>query len=158
MKTCTKCKEEKMLEEFYKDSKSKDGKSRWCGACLRSARNANYATAAGKAKNDAYGKRMREKNRIFLFEYMLEHPCVDCGEGNPIVLEFDHKDPAEKSFGIGGSGMLFKSWNTVLKEIEKCDVRCANCHKIKTATQFGWYKAQRWAEHNSVVEHGYANG
>jgi len=81
----------------------------------------------------------RKKQRI-IYEYKLRHPCVDCGEADPIVLELDHrenKDPrltTRKSFSLGGLGM-----NALLEELEKCDVRCANCHRRRTAEDRGYY-------------------
>ena len=39
-------------------------------------------------------------------------------------------------------------WNLILEEIKKCEVRCANCHRIKTANQFGFEKL-KWS--NSMV-------
>jgi hypothetical protein len=65
---------------------------------------------------------------------------VDCSETNLIVLEFDHNDGVDKVKGVGymvGNGY---SWAAILKEMTKCEVRCANCHRIRTAEQFGWYK------------------
>lgn len=94
---------------------------------------------------------MRQQNRIKLFDYLITHPCVDCGETNPVVLDFDHRNPTEKEFGIGGAGLLFRSWQKVFVEIEKCDVRCANCHRIKTAKEQSWYKALRWDELQASV-------
>lgn len=72
-------------------------------------------------------------------EYLTTHPCVDCGERDPVVLEFDHRDPASKS---GDVGRLVHSGKraVVQAEIEKCDVRCGNCHRIRTAKQFGSYR------------------
>lgn len=77
------------------------------------------------------------KNRQFVFNCLKEHPCVDCGESDPIVLEFDHlRDKIDNV-----SSLIQSSSETVLlNEIEKCEIRCANCHRRKTAIQFNWYK------------------
>ena len=64
------------------------------------------------------------KKKIFLYEYLLSHPCVDCGENDPIVLEFDHVSPRESRASF--ASMSLPKLRT---EIVKCQVRCANCHK-----------------------------
>lgn len=69
---------------------------------------------------------------------LLAHPCVDCGETDPVVLEFDHR--SDKSDNIGSMLRHGTSTETMEREIAKCDVRCANCHRRKTAKQFGWWK------------------
>ena len=78
----------------------------------------------------------REKLRRFL----LAHPCVKCGESDPVVLEFDHIDPSRKLFSISQGYMGGQPWRNVQAEIDKCQVLCANCHKRRTAAQFNWYK------------------
>lgn len=74
--------------------------------------------------------------RPFVRQYLLEHPCVDCGEADPIVLEFDHRDRTTKRFNISryASSRTMKA-ETLLAEMEKCDVRCANCHRRKTVKE-----------------------
>lgn len=63
----------------------------------------------------------------------LDSGCVDCGyRKHPAALDFDHIDPMQKSFQISSS-LGSRSWDEILSEIEKCEVRCANCHRIKTA-------------------------
>lgn len=84
----------------------------------------------------AVNRARRELFRINLAEYLLEHPCVDCGEADPVVLEFDHL--RDKKHDI--SQMDTYMWDTVLEEIVKCEVCCANCHRRRTAKQFGWRK------------------
>lgn len=87
-------------------------------------------------------KRVKETKRINtqkLAEYLNEHPCVDCGETDIIVLHFDHIK-GEKKYGIGDHMSL--KWETLLKEIEKCVVRCANCHMRRTAIQQNWTKLE----------------
>jgi hypothetical protein len=78
-----------------------------------------------------------------LCEYLLAHPCVDCGEADPIVLEFDHVDRATKLQTVGFLAGRGYPWTTVEVELTKCDVRCANCHRRRTAAQFDWPKLHR---------------
>jgi hypothetical protein len=55
--------------------------------------------------------------------------CADCGERDPVVLEFDHRD------GKRGNVSTMTQWaslQTLRSEIEKCDVRCVNCHRRRT--------------------------
>lgn len=66
----------------------------------------------------------KAKKQIFIYEYLRSHPCVDCGETDPIVLEFDHISP--KGHRISLCSM---SLERLIAEVAKCKVRCANCHK-----------------------------
>ena len=72
-----------------------------------------------------------------LYGYLLEHPCVDCGVSDPVFLEFDHLDPSIKEHNIGN--LVGYKWETILKEIDKCEVVCANCHRKRTAKLQNWY-------------------
>ena len=74
----------------------------------------------------------------YLIEYFESHPCVECGEADPIVLEFDHL--RDKSFAIGPE-LAKRSWQAILDEIEKCEVVCANCHRRRTAHRRGSVRA-----------------
>ena len=67
-------------------------------------------------------------------DYFAIHPCADCGERDPLVLEFDHL--RDKRFNIG-SALPYRNWETILAEIEKCEVVCANCHRRRTAHRMG---------------------
>lgn len=84
-----------------------------------------------KARAKEFTRLNIEKLKAFIFEYLLTHPCVDCGESDPVVLEFDHVR-GEKRNSI--SEMVARSCglSTIKQEIEKCEVRCANCHRRKT--------------------------
>jgi predicted HNH restriction endonuclease len=73
-------------------------------------------------------KKRRIKLRLMAIEH-LGGKCSRCGYNKyPEVLEFHHKDPTQKLFGIGQRG-LTRSWKRVQAEIEKCDLLCANCHR-----------------------------
>ena len=84
-------------------------------------------------------KEIKKRNYKFIFNYLSTHFCVDCNESNPIVLEFDHRDNTNKTYAVSELINRGSSIKTLQKEIDKCDVRCANCHKIRTAKQFNWY-------------------
>jgi hypothetical protein len=74
----------------------------------------------------------------YLVAFFPGRPCVDCGESDPRVLEFDHL--RDKSFGIA-NGLRDHNWQAVLDEIAKCDVVCANCHRRRTAQRAGFARA-----------------
>lgn len=98
-----------------------------------------------KNKEDLYAaqKRQRQRTRKLLTEYLLNNPCELCGESDPIVLEFDHINPLEKTVTISRLISGHPSWQKVLNEINKCRVLCANCHRRHTYyQQNSWGKTQ----------------
>jgi hypothetical protein len=71
------------------------------------------------------------RNVSHLLEILRRHPCVDCQEGDPIVLEFDHIGPKRALVTqLARDGC---SLATIDQEIRQCEVRCANCHRRVTA-------------------------
>ncbi|WP_412061844.1 hypothetical protein [Rubrivirga sp. IMCC45206] len=90
--------------------------------------------ASQRTRNQGY----LERNAQHLWRYLLSHPCVDCGEADPIVLEFDHVR-GEKVGALSNMATRQFSVAKLNAEIAKCEVRCANCHKRKTAREQGWH-------------------
>lgn len=74
-------------------------------------------------------RRRCHRRRDLLMAIKSESGCLDCGERNPIVLDFPHRIPSEKLSNINRARTW--RWERVLKEIAKCDVLCANCHRIR---------------------------
>ena len=72
----------------------------------------------------------------YLLEYFERNPCMDCGESDPVVLEFDHLDANAKLFNIS-QALPYRGWQSILDEINKCDVVCANCHRRRTGRRQG---------------------
>ena len=137
MKKCYKCSIEKSTDEFSKSKRHKDGSHIWCRKCVSLYDKERY-------KDPEIKQRIRDNRikhniigRIKLYEYLKKCYCKDCTESNPIVLDFDHKK--DKLFNI--SDMIGRiSWERIEKEIAKCEVVCANCHRIRTARRLKWYK------------------
>lgn len=138
-KICTKCRIEKSSDLFPQRKISKDGRASWCRACYKKnwdnryyENHAHYRNSHNLSRN-----KIREQNARKIFEYLEKHPCVKCGESDPIVLEFDHRDRSDK---IGNISNLItdSSWERIEIEIQKCDVLCANCHRRKSAAEFNY--------------------
>lgn len=128
MKTCARCRKDKDDAEFSR------GKY-WCKQCDHDYYVENKARHVRNCV--AARKRQRLENLKFIWEYKLKHPCVDCGEPDPVVLDFDHVR-GRKSYGMA---MIYNmARETLLKELEKCEVRCANCHRRKTAKTNRYYR------------------
>jgi 5-methylcytosine-specific restriction endonuclease McrA len=87
-------------------------------------------------RSNARNTRVRDEIRLFLTAYLIAHPCVDCGEADARVLDFDHV--GEKSFGISTAIANSLNVETVGAEIAKCEVRCANCHRRRTYETRGY--------------------
>lgn len=138
MKKCRVCGQEKELSEFNRLSREKDGYNSQCKACKRVYDNAYYANNPNRQEQIKLNNIERHRENLqFLWEYYSTHPCVDCGESDPIVLQMDHL--RDKLAGV--STMMKHARATLEAEIAKCEVRCANCHARKTAQDFGWYSA-----------------
>jgi hypothetical protein len=126
----------------FKDNRNKGGKGIYT----------KYLCKKCDKKNGLKQKeKSRRRKRQFLWEYKKSHPCVDCGESNPICLQFDHvSDIKFMNVGIlanGGHSLLL-----LKKEIEKCVIRCASCHMKKTAKDQNWYEAELRIEGCSIDE------
>ena len=99
-----------------------------------------------KAYQAAALKGRQTRNRDWILKYLTEHPCIGCGESDPIVLHFDHRDGEEKFKGVSFLVKKGRSLASIQDEVRKCDVRCANCHMKRTAKQFDWWKHIEAAE------------
>ena len=103
MKTCGICGKEKAIERFNS-----------CGMCKSCHRN-----------------RMRKKRREFKLDYIayLGGICLRCGyKEHPAAMDFHHIDPSQKEFHLGK--YQNKLNDKVRKELDKCVLLCANCHRI----------------------------
>lgn len=140
---CTRCGEIKTLENDFNFKNKKLGiRKPHCKECDKIIRKNFYIEHKDRVyKSVLYrNKELNKRNKQFIWDYLKVHPCVDCGETNPIVLEFDHKDGCKKINHVSRMVNENNSISKILEEINKCDVRCANCHKIRTAKQFNWYR------------------
>ncbi len=70
----------------------------------------------------------RYRNKLRAVQ-LLGGKCIKCGYDNFLVLEFHHRNPKEKEFNIGM--VANRSWGTIVDEISKCDLLCANCHRLE---------------------------
>jgi hypothetical protein len=143
-KKCTGCGLERPIAEYVIKDKETGRRGTRCRACRSAygkrhyARNRDQYIARSKARPDRH-RHERMTYWSWLMNYLASHPCVDCGAAEPVLLQFDHRDGTMKVDTVGS--MLHRaSWTTLLNEIAKCDVRCANCHRIRTAERFGWCK------------------
>lgn len=152
---CCACKELKNDEEFA--WKKKDvRRTTKCKACHKEYRQTHYQNNKQKyidkaKKWDAVNGAASDKNKQKLVEYLLKNPCSVCGETDPVVLTFDHRDPKEKKYGIYKLVHNGHKWQTIEEEIAKCDVKCYNCHARRTAQQFGWYKLKLNIDNGGMV-------
>lgn len=136
-KICTKCNCEKDLLLFSARKRSKDGRSSWCRACFKTNWEKRYYEHHEhyRSSHNESREKLRERNARRVFEYLKSHSCIHCGESDPIVLEFDHRNSDDK---IESVSILIRdsSWERIELEIQKCDVLCANCHRRKSAAEF----------------------
>lgn len=93
-----------------------------------------------KSRAKEFKKQNKLKVEEFILSYLKENPCVDCGENDIRCLEFDHVR-GDKSKNISAMKSNNYSVEFIKSEIEKCDVRCANCHRRRTSDVQGWFKS-----------------
>src|SRR3954452_14305675 len=141
MRRCGRCGVEKSLENFAWHSRRKGTRQHHCRDCQAEYRRAHYI--ANREKYIAKARRNRERLALErtkrLIAFFKSHPCKDCGETDPVVLEFDHL--RNKKLSIG-QALHTHTWAAIVAEIQKCEVVCANCHRRRTARRRGALRAR----------------
>lgn len=148
-RVCARCGRRKSLEDFAPKYRELPRPSSYCRSCQCDYHKEWYQRkredVLARVRADRARPTEREsRNIIYLdarrqrWHYLLAHPCVDCGENDPIVLEFDHR--SGKRAGINELMRRSIEWSEIRAEIEACDVRCANCHRRRTALTRGYYR------------------
>jgi hypothetical protein len=147
-KTCIKCKIAKELTEFHVRTKNKDGRSNTCRIC-RSLEAADwrkqYEEKHGEAQGQQYRKTHLEeqakskgarvlRNKLLILQEKYR-PCMDCKQRfHPVCMDFDHVR-GEKVASVCQLVNQGASIEKVQAEIDKCELVCANCHRIRTHAQ-----------------------
>lgn len=140
-KICTICKKMKNKSEYNKNKTRKDGLQNLCRACSNNQSKFYY-----KENKEIHKKMVRARNVKIISEnqqkivkFLKKNPCK-CGEKDICCLDFDHI--SNKSKNISTMLKDAYSWESIKKEIAKCQVLCANCHRRKTAKNQKWYKLE----------------
>jgi hypothetical protein len=136
MKKCTKCQKVLAEAEFsFLHPAKMDGKLRPdCKSCVRERirlRNQNNPISVYDRMKPIRNRAIQQA-KDYVQKVLSERACVDCGENDPVVLDFDHVK-GDKICDISRMvGCGFRIWK-IEKEIAKCEIRCANCHRRVTA-------------------------
>lgn len=125
-KICKRCNIEKPLSEFYKQQQKGKQNQIWY-----------YYDSYCKICRGCYATERRRKLKIQAIEYK-GGKCADCGYddmSHPEVFDFHHENPEEKDFAIFETAKKFSS---VISELDKCILLCANCHRIRHREERGY--------------------
>lgn len=133
MKTCNHCGEEKEEDDFNWKNRAAGLRQSYCRECKKFHQKKYYAENKQSYTAKIYETRAKRfsESREKAKQYLLTHPCVDCGNADIRVLEFDHVTGVK----VNEVTRLIHEgarWKRVEEEIAKCEIRCANCHTIRT--------------------------
>lgn len=142
MKTCSRCKKEKQDDEFNFKNKALKLRQCQCKECTRLLIKNHYNENKQYYFKKAKKRNIEIKTNIvkYLQGYLSDKSCIDCGESDIAVLEFDHKKGLKKFKAVSTLIRLGYPMSVIREEINKCDIRCANCHRRKTSKDFKWLK------------------
>jgi hypothetical protein len=137
---CRHCHQQKPITEFRWKNRGRGIRHHTCKACMCQwqaqwyLRNRQHHIALVAKRRRQY----KTAARAYVLSYLAAHPCVDCGFTTPAALEFDHQE--QKKMNVSNLLNQGYSLSMIRKEISKCQVRCANCHRIRTGLNQGWFK------------------
>jgi hypothetical protein len=128
---CVTCKKDKNEEDFPFRSRGQEKRHSFCKDCQR-----RYSREHYKKNKELHNSRRRKNNRIyrernrqFIKDYLREHPCSICGFSDARALDFHHEQENKREnisdLVRGGRPIEF-----LMKEVSRCSVVCANCHRI----------------------------
>ena len=127
-KSCSGCRVTKPITEFNFKNRAAGRRHSYCRECGKKITRSHY-----KRNKRAY---IQRSLRAYLERRQMvidakSRPCADCGiQYSYYVMDFDHRNGATKSFSLHAVHGVTKK--AIRREIEKCDVVCANCHRERT--------------------------
>lgn len=152
---CGRCRIVKSTSAFAWRIRDRGIRQPWCRDCHNAQKRLFYALNRNSEIARARTRQLAliAANAPRLRAFLECHPCVDCGERDVSVLEFDHlRDKRKDVTTMLWSGLL---WSTIEQEIAKCEVRCANCHRRRTARERGYEMRKRGLAETALP---YGNG
>lgn len=137
MKHCHRCGVTKSLAEFHVNRVRRDGVQTYCKGCRSLLDHQRYERLHGVTpRRPTAGRR---SNRQWLVDLKAGRPCTDCGRMYlPAAMQWDHLPGSFKLGDVSALDGLTRQ--TILAEIEKCELVCVNCHTMRTATRAGWVR------------------
>lgn len=144
MPKCKQCNRNKKPGQFGWRNKPKRIRHGVCRKCISRQRDKWLEKNKDRYLEQVIARKNRWRRELTerIIDYLSKHPCVDCGFNDPRALDFDHLDSKRKVIGVSEAPKRGWSWERTLKEIEKCVVRCSNCHRIRTAEKGNWLRSQ----------------
>ena len=144
MKKCDHCKKWKEDEEFNWRYKNLGIRHNTCRECKHEF-DKKYFSGPAKERHLQQVKERKEAARQvareYAYNYLLTHPCEECGESDVRVLEFHHT--GEKDMAVAYMVSAGYSVERIQAEISKCTILCANCHRKITVEERGWFRKKR---------------
>jgi hypothetical protein len=121
MKVCKDCGERKPFTAFYRNAGMADGHLLWCKPCV--------VIRYGPGRSER-----ARRDRFYIQQIKIERGCTDCGfDSHPAALDFDHLPGTVKRYRVNTMAGMRR--DLIDAEIAKCEVVCANCHRIRTSTR-----------------------
>lgn len=145
MSRCSKCNVEKDDSEFSWKNRKLGIKHKQCKSCVNSSKKSSYYQRNSEL-HKLNIKRRRQSLILWLEDYKSKHSCEYCGEKHVATLQFHHVNPKEKKLAISEMILQGFSKESILEEIKKCVLICANCHAII-----------HWEERNNLRDDLYGN-
>lgn len=134
MRQCCRCRESKPVSDFPTRNlpSGNKGLRSECRLCYNQYHRTRMARPDVRIKY-AFARRKHLASYVQWFDSFKEKPCMDCGCRFPThVMDFDHRDPKEKRYHMASLRRALPSRKRALIEMEKCDLVCANCHRVRT--------------------------
>ncbi len=138
-KRCPRCGQWLPASRFDRNRAKADGLGNQCKACKKEIQGDWYKRNKTRHRRKVLlrKKKMVEENTERMLNLLLRSACVDCGQLDPVVLEFDHVR-GQKRASVARLLSAGYGWEAITEEIAKCEIRCANCHRRKTAKEQNW--------------------
>lgn len=127
-KVCTKCKRELPFDDFRWKNKSQNLKHSQCKECQKAQEKQHYQNSKERQQSVKSTAVFQKERNIMLVEQVKGCGCKKCGEKRSYVLDFHHIN-AEDKINVIAHMIKSSGEKTLIEELAKCDVLCANCHR-----------------------------